>query len=156
MEKKALSPTVTSILLITLTILIILIITLWLMGFFSESILKFNAPIENSCSKIRFSVSLIRAEDRGYPEIHISNTGSIQIFDFSLEYIKKNKESENTYIGKSLDPGTSLSIEIIGGTIETTKIKIYPILLGETKSNKNKQKICFDYPQEILLNQVNL
>jgi hypothetical protein len=153
MRKKALAPSISAILLIVLTMLILLIITLWLLGFFSESILKFNSPIEKSCNSIRFEASIIRAEDRGFPEIQISNTGSIPIFDFNIKYVSKNKESGNIYLAKSLEPGMSLSSEIIFGTIETERIIIYPVLLGSTKSNKNKQKICFDYYKEIILNQ---
>lgn len=154
MNKKALTPSTSAILLIILTILILLIIALWLMGFFSESILKFNSPIEESCSSVRFEVSLIKAGDKGFPEIQISNTGSIPIFDFNIKSISKNKKSENIYLARSLEPGMSLSSELIFGTVETEKIIIYPILLGSTKSNKNKQKICFDYYKEIILSQV--
>jgi len=156
MGKKALSPTTSSILLIILTIVIILIIILWLMGFFSESILKFNAPIDKSCNQVRFEVSLINAEGTGYPEVQISNIGSIQIFDFNLKYIGSKGKSQNTYLGRQLDPGTSMSVEIIAGTVETTKIQVYPILLGSTKTNKNKQKICFDNSKDIILNQFEI
>ena len=152
--KKALAPSTSAVLLIILTLLIILIIALWLMGFFSESVLKFNSPVEESCKSVRFGASVISAGDRGFPEIQISNTGSIPIFDFNIKFISENKKSENIYLAKSLEPGMSLSSEIIPGTIETERIVIYPVLLGSTKTNKNKQKICFDNSKEIILNQV--
>jgi len=153
--KKALSPAVAKVLLIFFVILVVIIIFIWLMGFFSESVLKFNAPVEESCSKIRFRATLARSETIGYPQLQISNTGSIQIFDFSLKYIRSNKQSETGYVGRSLDPGIALSIDLIPGTVETVEIQVFPIILGSTKSNKNKQKICFDNSQSIKLQQVN-
>jgi hypothetical protein len=131
------------------------IILLWLLGFFSEGILKFNAPIEKACNDVRFKAVIARAEAMNAPQLQISNTGSIQIFDFSIKYIRENKETQTGYVGKPLEPGTSLTIDLIPGSVETKEIQLYPVLLGSTKSNKNKQKICFDNAQSIFVSQVN-
>jgi len=154
MNKKALSPVIAKILLILLTIAILIIIILWLMGFFSEGILKFKEPIENQCGDIRFKFSITKAEALGFPEIQIANNGLISIFDFYIKYIKENGESEGVYLGKSLDPGSSLSLEIIKSTTDTKEIRVSPVLLGTSK-NKNKQYICLDNVQSILLKQVD-
>jgi hypothetical protein len=153
-KKKALSPQTSGVLLAILTIMIVIIIVLWLLGFFSESILKFNAPIEESCNKARFKASLVNAEGSGFPELQLSNIGSIPILDFNIKYIKGNGKAETEFIGRALDPGNSISLDILlNMTIETKSIEIYPVLLGQTKSKKNKQKICFDFPKTIPLNQ---
>jgi len=155
MNKKALSPAVSSILLICLIIAIAIIIILWLMGFFSEGLLKFNAPIEKTCKEIKFKFVITDAASTGFPELQISNTGSVAIFDFSIKYIKEDGQSETVFLGKSLDIGNSLKSEIIKGTINTKEIEISPTLLGSS-SNKNKQFICIENSQKLILKQVNI
>lgn len=154
-SRKAISPSVSSMLLVILAVLILIIILLWFLGFFSESIIKFNSPIERVCNQIKFKAALVNAEGTGFPELQISNIGSIQIYDFSLRYKRENGRVETSYIGRQLDPGNSISIELIPGTVETIEIQIIPILLGSTKGQVNKQKICSDNDQLILLKQVN-
>jgi hypothetical protein len=155
MNKRALTPTISSILLICLIIAIAIIIVIWMMGFFSEGILKFSAPIENTCKEIKFKVVITSTEAVSFPELQISNTGSTPIFDFSIKYVKENGESENVFLGKTLDIGNSLKTEIVRGTINTKEIDISPVLLGISGS-KNKQYICLDNTQKISLSQVDI
>jgi hypothetical protein len=73
---EGLSPMVTTVLLIALTIVITVIIFLWFRGMVEEGVTKFGKNIGLVCDDIQFEVSY----DSGTGTISIVNTGNVPIF----------------------------------------------------------------------------
>jgi flagellin-like protein len=141
-RKKALSPIITTILLILLAIVLAAIILLWALGFVKEHVSKFDSstgqekPIGDACSAVSLDIT---NEDN---QIYILNTGNIPVNKVGIRI--------------SLDDGTSSieeqTISLIPGAAKTitasnwqsgSGVEVIPILLGKTqKSEKYTDYTC--------------
>lgn len=147
--KKALSPIITTILLVLLAIILALIIFLWARSTLTESLLKFDPsssqdrPIEEICSSVSFDVSIDS-------QISIVNTGNIPIKKFSLVLSSafggsKIKELDDA----DLSPGTSKTFEL-PSDVSIDKISaIVPILLTKNDKGELKEYSCIKNSKEV-------
>ena len=132
-EKKAISPVVSTVLLIVIVIMLAVIIFIWAQGLFKEKIEKFEGPIEDSCP----SVDFVASQQAG--KLSISNRGNVPIYIASVKKQKTGTEKVDDYIvnldaGESTDPQDPVTLVDISGY---EKITIIPVLLG--KSGKKTQ-----------------
>lgn len=134
-NKKALSQIITTVLLIVLALVIASLILVWAKGFIKESVLKFDEPIERSCSQVVLESSLVGNQ------LLIVNQGSVPVYKLAL-YISSgpdhdiiSPEETNFLIGSSraitLDLDESQTLE-----------KLIPILRGKTKSGEIGEYKC--------------
>jgi flagellin-like protein len=143
-KKKGLSPIVTTILLVALTIGIISIIFFWFRGMVQEGVVKFGKNIELVCDDVAFEVSYSSGT------INIINNGNVPVFLVNIRYGNggsyQTKEIKDFNIGSNwpvngLNQGGTFSGDI-GSEIGTVdKLTVYPILIG-TASGKQKTFIC--------------
>lgn len=128
--KKAVSPVITTVLLIALVVILAIIIFLWARSFIGEKIAKFDKPIESVCDEVKFRASI----DENF--LLLDNQGNVPIYAIN---IKKNSPGTSSVEEKiiDLDKGDSKKEEIVIGA-ETTSISIIPILLGEAGEKKEK------------------
>jgi FlaG/FlaF family flagellin (archaellin) len=153
---EGLSPTVTTVLLIALTIVITLIIFLWFRGMVEEGVTKFGKNIGLVCDDIQFDVSY----DSGTGTISIVNTGNVPLFrvniktdnngNYQTKDIKEFSEGSSWPTGGLAQGGTfsgNIGSEI--GSVQ--KITVLPVLIG-TSSKGKKTFICGgQYGKEIVL-----
>jgi FlaG/FlaF family flagellin (archaellin) len=152
--KEGLSPVVTTVLLIALTIIITIIIFLWFRGMVEEGVTKFGENIQLACDKVEFEAS--------YSEgiMSISNTGNIPIFRVDLKttsdgnYVTKDIKE---FAGGSNWPTSGLGVGgvfsgDIGGEIGSPqKITILPVLIGTSSKGKKTFMCQGQYGKEIEL-----
>ncbi|VVB83926.1 Uncharacterised protein [uncultured archaeon] len=139
--KKGLSPIITTVLLITLTIVIIAIVFLWFRGMVQEGITKFGKNIQLVCNDVQFDASYSSGT------VNIVNNGNVPLYRINI----KTSSSGGSYLTKDIKdlsdswPTTGLKQ---GGTFSAalnlenpTKITLFPVLIGTSTSGK-KTFVC--------------
>ena len=136
-NKTGVSPMVSTVLLIMIVVIIAIIILIWGRGFIKEKLLKFNAPVENSCGRVSIK-PFINEVDGSYG---FTNTGNIPIYQIDLKKLERGK-STITRIKQSVNPGASITLPgtYLEGNVE--EIKVIPVLLGKTSSGKQREYTC--------------
>lgn len=144
MKKRAgLSPVIATVLLIAIVIVIALILFLWFRGMMKENITKFGGEnIQLACDKVQFNA------DYNADIFYISNIGNVPIYSLNLEIYKdKGHESKSirdlttTWPELGLNQGVSFSGSLGGAASLATKIKIIPILMGNSEEGQ-KTYLC--------------
>lgn len=143
-NRKGLSPVVTTILLVALTIGIISIIFFWFRGMVQEGVVKFGKNIQLACDDVNFEA------DYSSGTLSIINDGNVPIFLVNIKY-----GSGGSYQTKSIQdfdteipwPDVGLSEGgIFSGDIESEiddadEMTIFPILIG-TANGQQKTFVC--------------
>ena len=132
-NKKAVSPVVSTILLIMIAIIIAIIILLWARGFMTEQISKMvgeeSRPIEEACSSVNLEASVSESQ------LLVTNSGNIPVYKLGVRIAGKSAIQEVNIL-----PGASTSITLPAGA--TGKVEIIPILLGQSTDNAVKEYTC--------------
>ena len=147
-KNEGISPIMATILLVAIAAVAFVFVFVWSKGFAQESLLKFNEPIENSCSKISFDASLSGNRN----EIYINNLGEVPIYGFNVHVL-----SEETSLIKFVGPndGNIYAGESDSLILDTTipsymKVSITPGLLGEgEESGSFKIYVCESKAMEL-------
>jgi len=138
MSKKAVSPVISTVLLVLIVIVLATIILLWSRGLIKEAITKEivgeSKRVEQFCSEV--GVESILNEDGSFG---FSNNGNVPIYSVNVK-LTSGGNSEIKEIdsasGGSVNPGFATFIE--DPDIQTyenyEEVKIIPVLLGKTKS----------------------
>lgn len=137
-NKKGVTPVVSTVLLIMIVVILAVIILLWSRGFIKEKILKFDKPIENVCSEI--GIKTFINEDNSYG---FTNTGNVPIYSVNLK--KSNLDGSSTIDTKNINANPGISVMLgEANTYDANagEIKIIPVLLGKTKSGAVKEYTC--------------
>ncbi|MBS3071115.1 hypothetical protein J4407_02335 [Candidatus Pacearchaeota archaeon] len=151
-DSRGLSPTMATVLLIGLVILIALIVFLWLRGLSQEAVIKFDKNAELVCDEVNFEASYSSGT------LGVSNTGNVPIYNLKVKMSEGGsfKTSELNQVSEDwpefgLSRGSTFSDELNIGN--SNKLTLVPILLGNSKSGKEKTLDCDDskYGYEILL-----
>lgn len=145
-KKRAVSPVVATVLLILLVVILAIIILLWSRGYLKERILKFDDPIETSCSKIDIKTFVNNDNSFGF-----TNNGNIPIYEVDVKISgsgssKTIRVTDTTAVAQSQillypdgDPSEGDPI-IIG--LDDKRITIIPILLGKNNDGIAKPVTC--------------
>lgn len=146
-NQRGLSPIVTTLLLVALTIGIIMIIFFWFKGMVLEGILKFGRNIELTCEDIDWEVEYSSSSKI----LTIVNNGEIPIFAIDIKIEgdgnHKIKRINELNVGDSwpkngLNGGGTFSGDVDEDIENAEKIIVYPILVGETPSGQQKVHVC--------------
>jgi flagellin-like protein len=131
-NKKAVSPVISTVLLIMIVMILAVIIFLWAKGLVKEAILKDIAGTEKVtnqwCSEVKLE-SIVNGDEFGF-----KNIGNVPIYKYDVKLTDNSGGSELYEVsnedGGMVNPGF---ISIVGGKIysEYEGIEIIPILLGK-------------------------
>jgi flagellin-like protein len=162
-DKEGLSPVVTTILLVALTIVITGIIFLWFRGMVQEGVTKFNPPknIALVCDDLQSQGGWDASYDSSSGTLTVVNNGNIPIFRVDLETDSGgNTQTKDitTFSGGNSWPSAGLNQ---GGTFSgnigsdssvasAQHITVLPVLIGTSSSGK-KTFVCGEgYGKEVL------
>jgi flagellin-like protein len=144
-RKRGLSPIITTVLLIALTIVITAIVFLWFRGMVQEGVLKFDKNIQLSCGDVDFETHYSSGT------LEISNLGSIAIYTVNLKMTSpdgsyKTKDIKNLNAGANWPKTGLLEGGTFSGNIGTdvgtaNQITVLPVLIGTSGSGK-KTFLC--------------
>jgi flagellin-like protein len=144
-NKKGLSPIVTTILLVALTIGIISIIFFWFRGMVQEGVVKFGENIELVCDDVDFETAYSSGT------LTIVNNGNIPIFLVNVKISSggsyQTKSIEDFEIGSNwpvngLSQGGTFSGSIENEVGDADELIIFPILIGTATSGDQKTYVC--------------
>ncbi len=153
-KKSGLSPIVTTVLLIALTIVITSVVFLWFRGMVEEGVTKFGKNIKLVCDDVDF--------EAGYSSgtLNIVNNGNVPIFRVDIRMSSagsyetkdiKDFSGGSSWPDTGLAQGGTFSADIGSEVSGSEKILISPILIG-TSSRGKKTFICGgQYGKEITL-----
>ena len=136
MNKRAISPVIATVLLISLVLVLAAIIFLWAKAFIPEQIQKFDSPIANACGDVVFSAA------HTANGITIQNDGNVPIYSIqvgkkslgSIDYVEASPRTVVT--------GGSWEYEVAG--LSNGEIVVVPVLLGKTSDGQLKAFPCSD------------
>lgn len=145
MNRKGLSPVITTILLIALTIVIISIIFLWFRGMVQEGVTKFGKNIQLSCDDVQFDATYSSGV------ISIVNSGNVPLYKIDLKITGSGgsyqtediADVSTTWPAAGLLQGGSFSQDIsttVGS--DATDITVLPVLMGTSSSGAKKTFVC--------------
>jgi flagellin-like protein len=153
-NSKGLSPIVTTVLLIVLTLVIIAIIFLWFRGMVTEGVTKFGKNIQLVCGDVVFDATY----DSGI--LNIVNSGNIPLYSVDLKITGdggyetksiKDFSSGSTWPTTGLKQGNTFSADLEGEINSPTKIEIFPVLIGTSTSGKKTFTCGGQYGQSLLM-----
>lgn len=142
MEKKGLSPVITTVLLVLLAIVLSAIIWLWAKNFITETPLKFDPalneerPISELCAKVVLQTSVLG------DDLIVNNLGSIPVTKLQLK-TSDSFSSNNLEYEVNLLSGDSKTITSTVSLLDK-KIEVIPILLGKMKDGTVNPYLCGD------------
>ena len=141
--KRAVSPIISTVLLVMLVIVLASVIILWSKGFIKESLSKEiggeEKEINQVCSEISASAII-----NGDGTFGISNNGNVPIYALNVKLINDDGSSNIETLRSTVNTGQSV---MIGGENYKTYfgVKIIPIILGVSKSTQEiKEFTCPD------------
>lgn len=148
-DRRALSPVIATTMLILLVLVLAAIIFLWMKGFVSEQIMKFDKPTEQICQEVSFDAQLTSPT-----ELEISNTGNIPISSFEIKRVLPSGNSEIKNFAFSVDPGQAIRGEFSQVQEEVAaKLIVYPVVVGNVKGKSlNKAYTCTGQSKNIITN----
>ncbi|MFH1358607.1 MAG: archaellin/type IV pilin N-terminal domain-containing protein [archaeon] len=147
-NKKAVSPLVSTVLLIMIVIILAIIILLWAQGFVKEIVTKDIAGVEKRvedfCKEIQLSQIINDDGSFGF-----QNKGNVPIYEFRVNTMEINSGSSNVDIvdhenGGAVNPGFSVIIEDMDPYDSYESIEIVPTLKGKTELGDTRDHICED------------
>ncbi len=134
-NKRAISPLITTILLVMLAIILAVIFLLWARGFVKEAVVKFGEPIERSCDKVDIKVALTGSE------LSIINQGDISVYKLGIRASGAGTSNITILDEMNFLPGSSRTFSDSRISAQTAE-KAIPILLGSTKDGSTHEYQC--------------
>jgi len=152
-KKQGLSPIVTTVLLIALTIAITAVVFLWFRGMVEEGVTKFGKNIKLVCDDVEFDASYSSGT------LNIVNNGNVPIFRVNVKTSQdgayqtkdiKDFTAGSTWPDTGLAQGGTFSGSIGSEIGSANGISVLPVLIGASSKGK-KTFVCEgQYGQEVL------
>jgi flagellin-like protein len=145
LNKKGLSPIVTTMLLVALTIAIIVIIFFWFRSMVEEGVLKLDKNIELSCEDVVIGASYSSGI------LSITNDGNINVFSVDVKIADGGSHTTkriDALIGGEnwpevgLPNGGIFSGDFSEDIEDGETVTLFPILMGSTSSGTRKTYVC--------------
>ena len=153
-KKEGLSPIITTVLLIALTIAITAIVFLWFRGMVEEGVTKFGKNIKLVCDDVKFDVSYSSGT------LNIVNNGNVPIFKVNIKIARdgnyqtkdiKELSGGTSWPDTGLAQGGTFSGDIGSDIVNADSVSVLPVLIG-TSARGKKTFICGgQYGKEIAL-----
>ncbi|VVB82459.1 Uncharacterised protein [uncultured archaeon] len=142
-NNKGLSPVITTVLLIALTIAITAIIFLWFRGMVQEGVTKFGKNIQLVCDDVQFDATYSSGI------MNIVNNGNIPLYKMNVKIIQGGSyqtydvtNMTSTWPETGLTQGGSFSEDISSLVGSANEITILPVLIGTSSSGGKKTFVC--------------
>jgi len=149
--KKAISPLISTILLVMIVIVLALIIIAWSGVFLQEAITKEIGGVKKTAEQrcLEISIETFVNQDAG-KSFGFKNTGNIPLYAYNVKLFLDDGSSEMVYVPSSqggiVNPGYNTLVEEPGvgplRYIDYEQVKIIPIILGKDKSGETQQFTC--------------
>lgn len=139
-SRRAISPVITTVLLVLIAIVLAVIILLWARGFIKEKVMKFDEPAERACEKVDFDASLGDSRD----SLFVNNIGNVHIYKIAARVTKDGdstilqSSTENFGVGSSKSASFSSTLD--------GEIEVIPIILGKKEKSGEMQE--YQCPEE--------
>lgn len=135
-RKKGVSPTIATVLLIGMVVVISLIIFLWFKGLTKEAVVKFDKNVELVCDEVKFQASYSEGS------LAISNIGNVPVYEMKVLF--SNGESFDTkelgeiseWPASGLNQGGTFSDDLSGTVGNSDSITLVPVLVGKSVSGE--------------------
>lgn len=147
-NKKAMSPVISTVLLISLVIVIAAIIFLWWRSISQDAITKFgNTNIELVCEEVKFDAQYSGGS------LSIKNLGTVPIYRMNVKITSagshETKEIDDEWWPETgLNQG-GLASGSLSGVSDTESITVIPILMGSSKDGKKSFECDEQYGNKI-------
>lgn len=138
-NKKAISPVITTMLLIAIVIILAIIIFLWARSFIGEAVEKQIAGVKKTADKFCLEVNFKAFVSDN--ELYIINKGNIPIYEINVKRTSTGTSIIENYT-IDLDAGAT-SDAISFNAAPGEKVTIIPVLLGKA-GNQKKKYTCPD------------
>lgn len=149
MAKKAVSPVISTVLLIMIVIILGIIILLWSKGFIKEVVEKEIAGntkrVDDYCKDVKLSSIINQDGSFGF-----ENVGNVPIFAYNVKLTSVGSGESTTVKvenknGGAVNPSFGSIITNQGSYGDYEKVKVIPILLGKAKGGIKE----FECPEEV-------
>lgn len=137
--KRGLSPIIATVMLIIIVMILGAMIYIWARGFVTESVIKFNEPIQNSCANVKM------VADAYGGKIRITNQGTVAIYGLEVQKqgVGATYSSGVIPFDSTVTTGQNGETNLPSGLAVNDAITIMPVLLGEGGTAK-KSFSCTD------------
>jgi hypothetical protein len=142
---RALSPIITTIILVSMGIVFALIVFAWYGSWHMEVISKDINGVKKSADKYCQEVSLRLLDDNG--ELKIINGGNVPVYGLNVEKINLDtRDSKTDKYTARLDAGSTYpstqDVKILVSSSEYDKVIVTPVLLGIDTKKKIQSYVC--------------
>ena len=140
--KKAISPVVATVLLVSIVIVLIVIIYIWASSSLKEQYTKFGSPIEDACDK----VSLSATYDSDADSVQLNNEGTVAVYKINLVYSSGGDKNPVSCGQVSLATAGSKTISVSDDCSlpeeDGIPVSVIPVLLGENSDGNSVEYVC--------------
>ena len=141
--KRAVSPIISTVLLIMIVMVLAVIILVWTRGFIKEAITKdIGGEIKTVNQLCSSEIKIKGIVDEVDQSFGFTNNGNVPISAFSLKLIYDDGNSEIVKIDSPVNPGMSTNLGSSYKYNSYKQVKIIPIILGKTKSGSTQEFEC--------------
>jgi flagellin-like protein len=148
MNKKALSPVIATVLLISLVLVLAMIIFLWAKAFVPEAIQKNGASIDTLCKDVIFTA------DYSGGTITVQNNGNLPLYNIKVFARGGGSSKEINVTGMPVMVQGSGTFELSpdADISSSSELLVAPMLLGENTAKEQRAFVCSnDFAQTISL-----
>jgi flagellin-like protein len=155
-NKKALSPVITTVLLVLITIVLAVIVLVWARGFGGDIVVKAISPggEEKEISSICKEDVIISVQNVG-GKLYITNQGSITVYMIAVKLSNQAVSEVKKSAPINLYPGRATSVDIdLTGFSSGDQIQVIPVVLGKNqRTGENAEGLC-DFEESIQITTV--
>lgn len=143
--KKAISPIIATVLLITLAMMLAGFVLMWMTTFVSDKIEVMGKPVDEVCKDVPFDVAAGNYDAiTKNLSIQIVNRANVDIKGVEIKFIKERESYLNKYMFDALIAEAS-SVQVIPVESDVVDIIIYPIIVGSVVGKKLDKPISCIY-----------
>ena len=145
-KRRALSPVIATILLVSIALVLAVIIFLWARSFIGEGLEKEGRAIDKSCEEVVFSAEAFPGT------LTVENLGNVAIYGVEIKRVDNQlgtEISQAEQFKSSITIGATGNVEVPLEIGARDTIMVIPVLLGEKGSQTGTHKCDDDYGVEI-------
>jgi flagellin-like protein len=151
--KKAISPVVATILLVSMVVMIALVIFLWFRGISKEAVTKFNGiNVEVVCADVAFKATYSSGT------LYVENTGNVPLYSMKMRVYGTGTysttdlhDSSTEWPEKGLNPGSAYSsTEFTTAISSATRVFFVPVLIGNSETGQKLYTCQEMYGQDMV------
>ncbi len=147
-NKNALSPTVATILMVVLILILAAIIFAWMRGFIRDSVEKNGLTAEKVCRELKFDAYYNTAGSK----LSIVNEGNYAINGFEIKTVSGGNAARIPFY-YSIAPASALPPYYVLLQEPFESVELFPIILGtpDGKSSVTKRYVCLHNSKKIIV-----